>query len=51
MQMTKATLRKMETIMVKMEDLTPEIKESSIKHELIAIKSRMIALIRKAEAA
>jgi hypothetical protein len=49
--MTRATIKKMETIMVKMEDLTPEIKESSIKHDLIAIKSRWLDLMRKAERA
>ena len=49
--MTKATLRKLETIVIKMECATREINEREIRHELVQIKSRMLDLLRKAEQA
>lgn len=48
--MTKATLRKIETIIVKMECVTPEISNSALRHDLVQIKSRMLDLLRRAEA-
>jgi hypothetical protein len=48
-QMTKATLRKLETIIVKMECVTPEINDREIRHKLVQLKSQMINLLREAE--
>lgn len=47
--MRQSTLKKLETIVVKMECLQPEIKNPSIRHELTQLKSRMLDLLRRAE--
>jgi hypothetical protein len=45
----KSTIRKFETIIVKLECLQPEIPSSSINHELNQLKSRLIDILRRME--
>jgi hypothetical protein len=47
--MRKSTIKKLETIIIKMECLHPEITDQEINHQLIQLKSRMIDLLRRAE--
>ena len=45
----KSTIRKFETIIIKLECLQPEIPSSSINHELNQLKSRLIDILRRME--
>ena len=45
----KSTIRKFETVIIKLECLQREIPSQSINHEINQIKSRLIALLRKME--
>lgn len=45
----KSTLKKLETICIKMEVLTPELKDEGLRWKLTQLKSRMIDLLREAE--
>lgn len=45
----KSTIRKFETIIIKLECLQREIPSSSINHELNQLKSRLIDILRRME--
>lgn len=48
--MTKAQIRKLETIITKLEDLTGEEIKSEIKSTLCQAKSQLLSALRKGEA-
>jgi len=45
----KSTIRKFETIIIKLEWLQREISDSSINHEINQCKSRLLDILRKIE--